>query len=404
MTFVQPRRLSLAVAGLAVALTLSACTAAPGQAWPGLNLDDQRAYLASGTHLFAVNLSDGKEAWRWPPRDVNIGGDIFLADPGVSADVIVVGSEGPLASHSGVVFGLDPTNGEMRWCVVFDERALTRTRGVGLQCTATPDATRGAFGEWLMPAVDNRLVGGITIHEGVAYFGMANKNVYALDAETGAHLWTFTGSQHPVWAAPLVVGDRLIVTSFDHNVYALDRATGQLSNGSWTRDLGAAIAGTPALQDDRLYVGNFGNNLYALNVANGEPVWDTPFQASYWIWDGPALADSSLYFSDLNGNVYSVDAETGAQNWTVKPGGFLRASPAVHAGSLYIGDNTGLILSLDAATGAERWRLTVRGQLQATPRVAADQGLVLFAPYQGDNTLIAVPFSGGAVRWVFTPQ
>jgi outer membrane protein assembly factor BamB len=392
------------VAGLAAAFVLSACGAAPGQAWPGLNLDDQRAYLASSTHVFAVNLSDGKEVWRWPARDVNIGGDVFLADPGVSAEVIVVGSEGPPASHSGVVFGLEPASGELRWCVVFDERALNRTRGAGLPCTAVPDATRGALGDLFMPAVDNRLVGGITIAEGVAYFGMANNRVYALNAETGAYLWTFNGSAHPVWAAPLVVGERLIVTSFDHQVYALDRATGQLSNGGWSRDLGAAIAGTPALLAETLYVGNFGNELNALDVETGEPVWEAPFQTNYWIWDGPALAEDTLFVSDLNGNVYSVATGTGTQNWTVKPGGFLRASPAVHDGSLYVGDNTGTIVSLNAATGAEQWRLTVRGQLQATPRIAAAQGLVLFAPYLGDNTLIAVPFSGGAVRWVFTPQ
>jgi len=379
----------------AVAVVTASCGPAPTNSWLGLGLDAERAYLAGGTHLYAVNLTDGKEVWRFPAvgATTRSGGEIFLADPAVSEDVIVVGSWGPGTSHSGAVYGLNPADGSQKWCVVFDDKAATDLP----VCQKSPDATAFVLG-FFLPPVDNRVVGGVTLADGMAYFGMANNHVYAVDASDGTVKWVFEGSKNPVWAAPLVDGDRLIVSSFDKSVYALDRATGAVL---WQQDLGAAIASAPALADGTLYVGTFGNQVVALDSATGEQGW--AYTTDYWIWDTPALADGVLYFTDLQGAIYAVNAADGSEVWRQAAGGFTRAAPAVHDGLLYVVDHNGNVVGLSAVDGAERWRQTVKGQLQATPLVALEQDLVLIRPYQGDSSVTAFALDGSRVAWAYQP-
>jgi outer membrane protein assembly factor BamB len=233
---------------------------------------------------------------------------------------------------------------------------------------------------------------------------MANHNVYAVDVQTGEALWPepFT-ADHPVWAAPLVADGRVYVVSLDHHLYALDRADGATV---WEKDLGASLAGTPALVDGTLYVGTFARELYALDAATGAEVWPQPFaQAENWIWSGPAERDGGLYFTDLSGNLFAVDARTGALRWQVKPGGVLRGTPAVTDELVIIGDKDGKLYARARTDGAERWLQEVPGggQLLASPLLVPDLDLVLVAPYQGSNLLVAYTTTG-ALRWAFAPS
>ena len=52
------------------AVLLSGCTGQAGlrNSWPGLASDGETVYLASGQYLYAVNLEDGKEIWRYPAK------------------------------------------------------------------------------------------------------------------------------------------------------------------------------------------------------------------------------------------------------------------------------------------------------------------------------------------------
>lgn len=368
---------------LLLALVLTACGAPAPNAWPGLAANADLIFVAYNDKVTAVNLADGKERWRFPATN---NGETFFADPGVSETTIVVGSEGPLGSSSGALFGVDPATGAQQWCLAFDENAGRR-----LNCPTTPDATKSIlFG--IQPPVDNRIIGGITVKDGIAYFGMANTNVYAVEAATGKWRWTFTAAEHPVWAAPLVDDGTVYVASLDHKLYAVDRADGELK---WERDLGASLAGTPALMDDTLYVGTFGNQIVALNKENGEPVWTA--SATNWVWGSPVAQDGRVFAADLNGTLLALDAATGSVTWTQALGGGVRASPALADDLLIVGDRNGALFARRLSDGSEAWRqATVQGggQLLSAPLVFAEKDLVVVAPYQGQNLLVAYTLSG----------
>lgn len=381
----------LIFAGLLLALAVAGCGAAPTQMWPGLATNDELAFIAQGQQVHAIRLADGIQVWAFPAAGSNQTG-VFAAEAGVSPDHIVVGSEGPTGQYSGVLYGLD-LSGNRQWCLAFDQKGAQREN-----CPLAAGGTQSGF-LGLAPAVDNRIVGGVTVTEGVAFVGLANGAVHAVDAATGRDLWHFK-AERDVWAPPLVRAGRVYVASLDHHIYVLDAGSGQVL---WSKDMGAAVAGAPALSSDgdTLYVGTFGSRLYALESASGEEVWP-PFTATNWVWSGPALDDGMLYFTDVSGVVFAVEAATGTEAWRAQPGGKMRARPAVAGDLIIVGDRAGTLFALDRASGAEVWRQTLKGQLLASPVVVEDK--VLVAPFNGENLLVAYSLAGDAVRWAYAPS
>jgi eukaryotic-like serine/threonine-protein kinase len=376
--------------GLALAgLLLAGCGRGPAQTWPGVAADSQYAYIAQGQQVHAVNLADGKQVWAFPTTANNNISQI-VSQPGVGPDVIVVGSEGPTSSYSGIAYGLDRNTGTQKWCLAFDDKGASSQN-----CPlAQGAATGGIFG--IGPAVDDRILGGVTLTNGTAYFGLASGKVYAVNAETGKDLWFFPAARD-VWAAPLVVSDTVYVTSLDHNVYALDRQSGALK---WKQDMGAAVAGEASFDQGMLFVGTFGNRMAALDAATGAERWS--FTAKNWVWSGPEVGKGVLYLTDVSGNVFAVDEATGQQIWTVKPGGEMRARPTLAGDNLYMGDHDGHLFALNPADGSDRWPgRTTKGQTLVSPVVVSDT--VLFAPYSGDNLLEAYTPSGD-LKWPFNPS
>jgi outer membrane protein assembly factor BamB len=387
--------------GALLALVLTACGPARTQTWPGLATNGELVFLAENTHVYAVpaNSTTGQETWRFPPEGYTGNAGIFVADPGVGDDILVVGSEGPAGQYSGVLYGLDPetgvdpATGKARWCLAFDQKGADREG-----CTLAQGGTQAGF-LGFSRAVDNRIISGVTVTNGVAYVGLASGAVFAVDAATGRDLWRFQ-AERDVWATPQVAGDLVIVASLDHHVYGLDAATGA---ERWSQDMGAALAGSPTLSEDgeTVYVGTFGSQLWALNAADGETKWFK--STTNWVWSAPALAEGVLYFTDVSGMVYAVDAETGDNVWTpFAPGGQMRGRPALAGDLVYVGDRQGNLYAIDRATGAVRHTSKVDGQVLASPEVAADRLLV--APFGGDNLLVGLTLDFTVTPLAFAPS
>src|SRR5215469_5617065 len=87
---------------------------------------------------------------------------------------------------------------------------------------------------------------------GVAYFGSDDHNVYALNASTGAKLWSYTTGDI-VQSSPAVVNGVLYFGSYDNSVYALNASTGAKL---WSFQTGGDIFSSPAVADGVVYVGS----------------------------------------------------------------------------------------------------------------------------------------------------
>jgi len=224
----------------------------------------------------------------------------------ICGEVVEVGDAGEWA-----VFGFDAfssrANGVESVLSPFNVGCLERRWGVD-----------GLAGVTSTPAV----VGGVVV------FGDWDGVVHAVEARTGAEVWTAAlGVQ--VNDSPLVVGDTVWIGDSGGSLHALDFATGDVR---WSIELdphpAAAIYGSPVLADGTLLVGvasieltqlhddyTFRGSLVALDPATGDELWrlyttadDETSGAGVSVWSTPSYDAARGLAYVGTGNTYELPA------------------------------------------------------------------------------------------------
>ena len=141
----------------------------------------------------------------------------------------------------------------------------------------------------------------------------------------------------------------------------------------WEFEAGSGITGTPAVVGDRVIVGSWDGRVYALSRLTGKPVWtfeagvrNYPPDRRLGIFASPAVEGRAVYVA--SDRLRALDIETGKQIWEriigepEKTFEYFWAPPLIHTGKLYAGasdgsetETRGRIVCLDPATGALLW-------------------------------------------------
>ena len=358
------KRLTLISLVLLSAVLLSACAGGTSTStWPGLAADDKMAYLAEGSYVYAVRLSDGTKSWQYPDK---AGTQLFYANPVITADgQLLVGSAG----RDYELTSLDLATGQKKWAAPFV-------------------ATNG----WVAPP----LVVGDTV-----YAPNNDGTLYVLKLATGQKVWSLHISKE-LWGAPVTDGNLIFVTSLDHFLYAVDP---QAQKIVWKVDLGGSAPGSPAVSSDgkTLYVGSFAKKILAVDVATGSVRWTA--DTKDWVWGTPALSGDSLFAADISGNIYSLGVPNGMNAWSgLQPDGPITGSPLVLAdGSMAVATESGSLFAYDAG-GTKKWDLLPGGKIYTSPVSAGDpaSGFIMVAPLNTDFLLAAVSSDGSKIVWKFT--
>ncbi|MEI6840836.1 MAG: PQQ-binding-like beta-propeller repeat protein [Methanomicrobiales archaeon] len=236
---------------------------------------------------------------------------------------------------------------------------------------------------------------------GIVYFGSHDKNLYALDAATGALNWNYTTNDPFGWesSSPAVTDGIVYIGGITTKLYALDAATGMhlwdytVPANTTTR---SDVSSSPAVANGVVYVGNFDGNLYAFNTATHALLWN--FTTGNYVFSSPAVANGVVYFGSCDNNLYALDAVTGAMLWNYTTGAQVLSSPAVANGVVYVGSRDNNLYALDAATGTHLWNYTTGSYVDSSPAVA--NGVVYFGSL--DNNTYALDATTGALLWNFT--
>jgi outer membrane protein assembly factor BamB len=227
------------------------------------------------------------------------------------------------------------------------------------------------------------------VANGVVYVGSASDyNLYALNARTGAKLWSFRTGDN-VGSTPAIADGIVYFGSFDKNVYALNARTGAKL---WSYATGAFVNSSPAVVGATVYVGSDG--VYALNAKTGTLLWKA---STGYVQGSPAVAKGAVYVGSEDGNVYAFDAGTGTKLWSYATLAYI-SSPAVAAGVVYMGSEDSNVYALNARTGVKIWSYTTGYRVRSTPAVA--NGVVYFS--SEDGNLYALDARTGAKVWVYT--
>ncbi len=153
------------------------------------------------------------------------------------------------------------------------------------------------------------------VADGVVYVGSGNGDVYALDAATGAELWSYATSSGAgkAGASSPAVADGVVYVGSDSGVYALSAATGAvLWNGG-----PAFAAASPTVANGVVYTGSAFRQIYALSAATGAVLWS--YATGGAVASSPAVANGVVYTGSDDDNIYAFDLSAG-QGAPARPG------------------------------------------------------------------------------------
>ena len=252
--------------------------------------------------------------------------------------------------------------------------ALNANTGAKLWSFTTGNTVRSS------PAVAN----------GIVYIGSDDNNLYALDANTGAKLWSYS-TGNLVFSSPTVAGGIVYIISADGYLYALDANTGVKL---WSDPRGGG-GSSPAVVDGVVYVASE-FDVYALNAKSGAQLWSDSVLSTSGS-SSPAVVNGVVYVGSGDGNLYALNASTGAKLWAFTTGGLDFNSPAVANGVVYIGSIDGNLYALNAGTGKKMWSYSTKNIVETSPAVA--NGVVYFASFDGN--LYALNASTGEKLWSY---
>ena len=235
------------------------------------------------------------------------------------------------------------------------------------------------IGPYSSPAVVN----------GVVYVGPLDGNVRALNASTGAQLWSYATGGENTFSSPAVANGVVYVGS--DKLYALNASTGALL---WSYATGSYVASSPAVANGVVYVGGGDGNVYALNASTGAQLWS---YADGGALSSPAVANGVVYVGSDHFSIdylYALNASTGAQLWSFAANDpeFTISSPVVANGVVYISFFQS-VYAVNASTGAQLWSAPAGGIFGGINNTAAVANGVVYVSGAARNA------STGASWW-----
>jgi outer membrane protein assembly factor BamB len=188
------------------------------------------------------------------------------------------------------------------------------------------------------------------IRDGIAYFGAANGNVYALDLDRHRMRWVFHGGAK-ITGSPTMVENRLYMGDYAGRVFALDARNGRVI---WRGSAGTRVYGTIAAAGDRLYVPSVFSGLSALSARTGRLLWRIPVGA--YLYSSPAVFRGRVYFGTYASRLYCVNARTGHVIWTRSTPGRVSGAVEIIAGVVYAATLESRMAAWSWRTGRLLWR------------------------------------------------
>lgn len=235
----------------------------------------------------------------------------------------------------------------------------------------------------------------VTVKNGVG----SGTTLFALDATSGANVWSSAlGGLRP-WSAACYENGRVFAVNSDGLLRAFDGATGNLI---WSVQLPgqSSFSAPPTVSQGVIYVSGAGSGgtVYAVNADSGAVLWTAPVMNGDK--SSPAATSEGVYVSYSCPNVYQLNPATGAQIWHYSPGcsGGGGKTPALYNGRLYVRDFSDTIF--DSQTG------TIVGNFNAknTPAFSGNRGFFLNGPhfFGSFGILQARDVNTNSVLWSFS--
>ncbi len=226
--------------------------------------------------------------------------------------------------------------------------------------------------QYQTPAYENSTAS-VVVSKGICYFA-SGTTVYAVEADTGALKWKYPKEKAldgAVKGTPCVYDGHLFFGSGDKNVYCLNATTGAIE---WFQATGGSVRSAPIVTDTGvLIVGSDDNTVRALDPATGKSVWPKLFVGSDDISVGLAASSTILVAAAMDGNIYGINLSNGKTKWSTRlqspPG---NCTPVIGGDVVMIGYSNTLV-GLSIRSGSQKWRITLPSDISGNPVVVGNE-------------------------------
>ena len=242
--------------------------------------------------------------------------------------------------------------------------------------------------------------------DGVVYVGDLAGYLHAVNATNGKKIWAYkTGSE--IKSSPVVVGDKVLIGSYDENLYCISTRTGALA---WKFKTNGPVHSTPSIWNGIAFIAGCDEMFRGIRVADGKEMFSVSSEA--YTGASPALRGDSAFYGTFNNEVLMVNltehkvawryqhpvrkfpfyssaavtanrvvlggrdkmvhgiSVTGKVAWTFLTKARVESSPAIADGRVFVGSNDGKFYVLNLMTGAKLWEFTAGAPLSASPAIA----------------------------------
>lgn len=306
------------------ALIISGCTAGVGAAssWPGFSVTEKTGFLSFGAQTYAVDLKNGSLVWKYP-AEADRARQAYSAPE--TADGITV-----FGDYSGSLVAVNSVNGTKKWEFTGAEDRYIASASITNGIVYAPNTdgylyvldNEGSL-KWKFLAEGPNWTKPVSNAEFV-YMASMDHSIYALsqDIDTASLELAKDGSKtlrtDVKWATDLgmaIVADPVLedgviyVATIEGKLYALDANSGAIlwsfNNGG---DLGS-IWGTPVLDETIIFFADINGNVYTVEKETGKQHWPSPFSAGGKIVGGGALTADGIIFATDAGKLFRINSE-----------------------------------------------------------------------------------------------
>jgi len=206
--------------------------------------------------------------------------------------------------------------------------------------------------------------GGPGASETLTVAGTIDGEVVAFEAETGAEVWRKRVSSEVI-SAPVLIGDKVIVSANDGRTHALKASNGEQI---WAADRGVPLlslrgSASPVVTSELVVAANANGTVSAFAMADGRPAWEQRIGVGEGKTDLERMVDVDGRMVLLNGDLFVAGYESGAQALTLDGGRTLwtrdmSSVAGVAAGSdaVFVAASDGAVWALDRRTGGSLWK------------------------------------------------
>ena len=242
--------------------------------------------------------------------------------------------------------------------------------------------------------------------DGVVYIGDLGGWFHAVNATNGKKLWAFKAGSE-IKSSPVVVGDRVLIGSYDQHLYCLSTRNGsviwkvrtngpvhstpsilagvafiagcdelfrgiRVSDGQemFNVSSGAYTGASPAVSGDSAYYGTFDNEVLMVSLKEHRVVWRYQHpQRHFPFYSSAAVTQNRIVVGGRDKMVHGLNPN-GKAGWTFATNARVESSPAIAAGRVFVGSNDGRFYVLNLNTGAKLWEFNAGAPLSASPAIA----------------------------------